>query len=107
VLKAVIPQGVQVQPAFVFWQTGEAANPKTITVRGSEEAPLTNVDVTSSSADFTTRVEKGSTPSEFLIHVQPKSTESQLSATLSIKAGAPRPYQVMARVTGRGSAEVK
>ncbi len=104
VLKALIPQGVQVQPAFVFWQTGEAAKPKTITVRAGEGSALDNVDVTSSSPDFTTKVEKGSAAGEFLIHVQPKNTESQLSATLMIKTGAPKAHQVLARVTGQASA---
>ena len=103
VLKAVIPQGVQVQPAFVFWQTGEEVKPKTITVRAGEGSPLNDVDVTSSSPDFTTKVEKRST-GEFVIHVQPKSTDAQLSATLMIKAGTPKPYQVLARVTGPASA---
>ena len=104
VLKALIPQGVQIQPAFVFWQTGEEAKPKTITVRGGEGNALSNVDVTSSSPDFTAKVEKGSAPSEFLIHVQPKSTAAQLSGTLTIKAGGPKAYQVLARVTGPASA---
>ena len=58
ILKAVIPQGVQVQPTFVFWQTGEEVKPKTITVRAGEGSPLNEVDVTSSSPDFTTKVEK-------------------------------------------------
>src|SRR5213075_3465395 len=29
-LKAIIPQELEISPNFVFWQTGEAAQPKTI-----------------------------------------------------------------------------
>src|SRR6266568_3053482 len=32
-LKAVIPQLLEINPTFVFWQQGETANPKTIDVR--------------------------------------------------------------------------
>ena len=101
VLKAVIPQGVQIQPAFVFWQMGEATKAKTITVRGSAESPVSKVDVSSSTPDFTTKVEKGTTPGEFLVHVQPASTEKQLNGTISIKpADSAKTFQVLARVTG-------
>ena len=108
VLKAVIPQGVQIQPAFVFWQMGEATKPKTITVRGSAESPVSKVDVSSSTSDFTTKVEKGATPGEFLVHVQPTSTEKQLNGVISIKpADSAKTFQVLARVTGAAAAGMR
>ena len=103
VLKAVIPEMVQVQPAFVYWQTGEAAKPKTITVRAGKDVTVGTVDVTSSSPDFSTKVEKGN-GGEFLIHVQPKDTSAQLSTTLTIKTDLPKPFYASARVTGPASA---
>ena len=104
VLKAVIPELVQVQPAFVWWQTGEAPKPKTITVRAGNEVPITTIAVTSSSPEFTTKVEKGSAAGEFLIHVQPKETTRLLSATLTIKPDYPKVFYASARVTGPASA---
>lgn len=99
VLKAMIPQAVQIQPAFVFWQMGEANKPKVITVRGSAEVPVSKVDASSSAPEFTTKVEKGAVPGEFLIHVQPASTERQLTATITIKpAESAKTFQVLARV---------
>ena len=100
VLKAVIPKGVDVQPTFVYWQNGEPAEPKTITVRADKDIALTKVDVTSSSPDFITKVEKGSAPGEFVISVKPKDTARLLSATLTIKPDYPKTFYASARVTG-------
>ena len=104
VLKAVIPDVLQVQPAFVYWQSGEEAKPKTITIRAGKDVPITTLDVTSSSPEFTTKVEKGSAAGEFLIHVQPKDTGRMLSATLTIKPDYPKTFYASARVTGPSSA---
>lgn len=103
VLKAVIPEELQVQPAFVYWEMGEAPKPKTITVRAGKDVPVTTLAVTSSNQDFTTKVEKGSA-GEFLIHVQPKETAKQASATLTIKPDQAKTVFANARVTGPASA---
>jgi hypothetical protein len=103
VLKAVIPETVQVQPAFVYWQMGEAAKPKTITVRAGKDVVVGTINVTSSSPDFSTKVEQGD-GGEFLIHVQPKDTNAQLSTTLTIKTDLPKAFYASARVTGPASA---
>lgn len=104
VLKAVIPELVQVQPAFVWWSTGDPVKPKTITVRAGKDVPITTIDVNSSSPDFTTKVEKGAAAGEFLIHVQPKDTTRMLSTTLTIKPDFPKVFYASARVTGPASA---
>lgn len=104
VLKAVIPELVQVQPAFVWWATGDPVKPKTITVRAGKDVPITTIDVNSSSPDFTTKVEKGAAAGEFLIHVQPKDTTRMLSTTLTIKPDFPKVFYASARVTGPASA---
>ena len=103
VLKAVIPEMLQVQPAFVYWETGEAVKPKTITVRAGKDVAVGTVAVTSSSPDFSTKVEKRD-GGEFLIHVEPKDTTAQLSATLTIKTDLPKAFYASARVTGPSSA---
>lgn len=100
VLTAVIPQVVDVQPTFVYWEGGEAPKPKTITVRAGKDIPITKVDVTSSSPDFTTAVQKGKEAGEFVISVQPKDTARPLAATLTIKPDYPKTLYASARVTG-------
>ena len=104
VLKAVIPEVAQVQPAFVWWETGEAPKPKTITLKAGKEVPITTIAVTSSSPEFSTQVEKGSAPGEFLIQVQPKDTSRMVSATLTIKPDYPKVFYASARVTAPASA---
>ena len=103
-LKAVIEQPVEVQPAFVYWQIGEQPKPKTVKVKAAKDVTITKLDVTSSSPEFTTKVEKGSTPGEFNINVQPKDTAQQATAVLTIKSDLPQPFSVTARVTGPAAA---
>lgn len=103
-LKAVIAQPFELQPAFVFWESGEAPKPKTILVKISKDVPIKSLDVTSSSADFLTKVEPGPKAGEFRINVQPRETTRTTAATLSIKPdyppGAGKTYYANARVTG-------
>jgi hypothetical protein len=106
VLKATIAQAVEIQPTFVYWQSGEEPKPKTITVRAGKDVTITKVDVTSSSPDFTTKVKNGSKPGEFLIEVQPKETSRVLAATLTIKPDFPQVFYANARVTGPPAAVV-
>jgi hypothetical protein len=98
-MRIVIPQEVEVQPSFVFWQSGEAPKPKTITVKAGEGIAVTKLDVTSSSPDFTTQVKNGSRAGEFVISVTPKDTGRLLSTTLTIKPDYPKTFYASARVT--------
>lgn len=101
-LKATIAQMLELQPALVFWQLGEAPKSKTILAKAGKGVTIKNVEVTSSSADFTTKVEPGSGAGEFKISVQPKDTAKPLNATLTLKpegaAGPPKTYFASARV---------
>ncbi len=103
-LKATIPDVLQVQPSFVFWETGAAAKPKQITVTAGDGVTLTKVDVTSSSPDFTTKVDAGKKPGEFIITVAPKDTKKLSASTLTIKTDLPQFYYAMARVTAPAAA---
>ncbi|MDQ6809953.1 MAG: DUF1573 domain-containing protein [Verrucomicrobiota bacterium] len=102
-LKAVIAQGLELQPALVFWESGEASKPKTITVKTSKEMPVKSLDVASSNPDFSTKVESGPGEGEFRINVQPRETTRTMNATLTIKpepsAGGAKAYYATARVT--------
>jgi hypothetical protein len=106
-LKATIAQMLDLQPAFVFWQAGEDAKPKTISAKAAKGVTIKNVEVTSSSADFTTKVEPGSGAGEFKINVQPKDTSKPLNATLTIKPEVTpaKVYYASARVMPPGAAK--
>lgn len=101
-LKAMIAQLLELQPAFVFWQAGEDPKPKTILAKAGKGTAIKNLEVTSSSADFTVKVEPGSA-GEFKINVQPRDTTKQLNATLTIKpempSGPAKIFYASARVT--------
>ena len=87
-LKAMIAQVLELDPPFVVWETGETAKPKTILAKAGKDVGVKNIEVTSSSADFTTKVEPGAGAGEFKINVQPKDTAKALNATLTVKPDA-------------------
>lgn len=100
VLSANIVEAMEIQPKFVYWQSGEEAKPKKITVKASKGTPITKVEVKSSIPDFTTKVVPGSSPGEFIISVSPRDTTRQLSARLTIQPDYPQTFYATARVTG-------
>ena len=85
ILKANLTQLLVLQPAFVFWNANEDPKPKTIVATAAKGVTIKNLEVTSSSPDFTTKVEPGATAGEFKIIVQPKETSHQINANLTIK----------------------
>ena len=101
-LKVVIPQVLELQPAFVYWQSGEAAKPKTIVAKAGKDVSIKNVDVTSSSPDFSAKVEPGSATGEFRVNIEPKQTKQAVATTLTIKTtlpnGKPKQFYASARV---------
>jgi hypothetical protein len=84
-LKATIAQLLDLQPTLVFWQTGSDPTPKTITAKAAKGTTIKNLEVTSSSPDFTTKVEAGRGAGEFRIVVQPRDTSHPVNAVLTIK----------------------
>ena len=85
-LKATIPELLEVQPAFVYWQSGEALKPKTITVRTTKDFTAKSIKVISSNPAFQTKVEK-TREGEFRIEVQPAAeTGKRNSATITIQS---------------------
>jgi hypothetical protein len=105
--KANIAQALEVTPNFVFWQAGEAPQPKTIIAKAGKGVTVKKVDVISSSGDFTAKVEPGPTAGEFKIQVQPKDTTKPLNASLTIKPDVKpeRTYYATARVMPPGTAQ--
>jgi len=88
-LKVVIPQVLELQPAFVFWQAGEAAKPKTIVAKAGKDVSIKKLDVLSSSPDFVAKVEPGSAAGEFRINIEPKQTNQATAATLTVNPVLP------------------
>ena len=93
-LKAVITPLLEIQPALVFWQSGEEPKPKIITAKANKDAAIKKLDVTSSVPDFTAKVDAGSAPNEFKISVQPRDTTKAVYATLTIKPDSPNTADV-------------
>jgi hypothetical protein len=98
-LKAVIPVALEIQPNFVYWESGEAPKPKAINVKAGKDVTVTTLEVTSSGPEFTTKVDKGSAPGEFKVLVTPRDTKEMLNATLTIKPDFPQVFYATARVT--------
>jgi hypothetical protein len=97
-LRAVIPQLLEVRPTFVFWENSEPATPKTIVVKAAKELNAKNVNVSSSSPDFTTKVASNG-GGEFKIEVTPHDTSRPITATLTIQPdNGAKPAYVTARV---------
>ena len=101
-LKANIAQILALQPVFVSWQANEEPKPKTIEAKPGKGVTIKNLEVTSSSSEFTAKVEPGSAPGEFRIIVQPHDTAHQITASLTIKtdgsAGTGKIFSASARV---------
>lgn len=98
-LTAVIAQPIDIQPTFVFWQSGEAAKPKKITVTARKDIAINKLEVTSSIPQFKTSVEKGAKNGQFIVSVTPTDTSKPLSSTLTLKPDYPQTFVATARVT--------
>lgn len=88
-LKVIIPQVLEIQPTFVYWQGGEPAKPKTILAKAGKDVAIKNLDVSSSNPEFLTKVEAGSSAGEFRINVEPRQTAQAATARLTIKPDLP------------------
>ena len=107
-LKANISQLLELEPKLVFWNAGEEAKPKTILAKAGKGVTLKNVEVTSSSGDFSAKVEPGAS-GQFKINVHPKDTAKPLNAILTVKpdagSGQTPVYRAQARVMPPGTAK--
>jgi hypothetical protein len=101
-IKAVIPVPLEIEPTLLFWQSGEPANPKTITVKTTKDwkYPVRAIKASSSSWDFQTSVQKTG-EGEFKVAVQPANTNRATAATLTIEPeDSTRKFEAMLRVIG-------
>jgi Protein of unknown function (DUF1573) len=99
-LTAIIPQPLEVNPAFLMWQDKEEPKPKTVTVKVAKDFAVKDLKVTPSSQDFQTTVSKTG-KDEFKIEVKPKDTARMLAGTLTIQPDdTPKLSYVNMRVMG-------
>ncbi len=101
-LKAFIPSLLEIQPVFVNWSPNEPLEPKVITVKAGKDAPVKDLTVVSSSADFDTAVKADRKAREWKISVTPKDNSQTRVATLTIKPDQPasgKVFYASARVT--------
>lgn len=97
-LRAVIPQMLELKPSFVYWENGEPAKAKTIAVKMAKESGAKNINVSSSSADFSTKVASAG-QNQFEIQVQPRDTSHPANATLTVQPdNGGKPFYATARV---------
>lgn len=89
-LKAVLPQMLSVNPAFVYWKPNEEVKSKSIIVKAAKDFPAKDLTVTSSNPDFQTKVEPGKSPGEWTINVKPKQTTRAMAAALTIRPDFPK-----------------
>jgi hypothetical protein len=97
-LKVVLPELLEIKPAFVYWKPGEILKPREIIVHPNKSRPVKSLTVTSSSPAFrtdTSRLPNG----DFLIRVEPAEGADAAFATLTIRAGSsPKLFYANARV---------
>jgi hypothetical protein len=100
-MKTNIPQIMDVQPNFVFWQSGEDPKAKTVMAKIGKDAPVKHVDVSSVNPQFEVKVNKEKN-SEYRIDIQPKETKTASYTTITVKTDfpkeSPKTYYVTARV---------
>lgn len=103
-LRTIIPQQLELNPSFVFWNQGDKPEPKSITVRAGKEFHVKHIKVTSSTPDFEAKIEdKGN--GEFKVDVVPKDTSRVVASTLSIQPDdSTKVFYATARVTNAPSA---
>ena len=83
-LTAIIPQPLEINPTFLFWQDKEEAKAKTVTVKVAKDFAVKNLKVTPSSQDFQATVSRPN-KDEFKIDVKPKDTSKMFAGVLTIQ----------------------
>jgi Protein of unknown function (DUF1573) len=98
VLTTVIPGSLEIQPALVYWKTGEEPKAKSVSAKAGKGFPVQEIKITPASADFETKVTKVS-EGEFKIDIQPRDTTRPSLAVFTLQADkSPKIFRVTARV---------
>jgi hypothetical protein len=85
VLKTMIPQLLEIEPALVYWQGGEKPNPKSIAVKASQGQQVKSINVTTSNPEFQAKVTQTG-EGQFSIEVTPPANvEKATGSTLTVQ----------------------
>lgn len=100
VLTTVIAESLEIQPALVYWKTGEEPKAKSVSAKAGKGFPVKEIKITPVSPDFETKITKMS-DSEFKIDIKPHDTTRPSVAVFSLQADkSPKIFRFTARVAG-------
>lgn len=98
-LKAVLPDVLEIKPTLVYWNSGEAPQPKTIVVHPGKDFRVGALRVNSSNPEFSTKVARDGKTGDFKIDIVPADTSHMTASTITIQPdNSPKTFTVMARV---------
>jgi hypothetical protein len=98
-LKAVLPEQLEIKPTLVYWNGGEAPQPKTIVVHPGKDFRVGALHVNSSNPEFSTKVARDDKTGDFKIDVTPADTSRMTASTITIQPdNSPKTFSAMARV---------
>jgi hypothetical protein len=93
---------LKVNPALVFWRTGEAPSPKTVQITAAPDRPVRVKEVTTSGPAFKATLQTIKAGEEYAISIVPTGTAGKQVGVINIETDfppdAPRIYKVHARV---------
>jgi len=89
-LKAVLPEGLSLEPGFVSWKIGEPPTAKTLLVTAGKGYPGKKLDVQSSSPEFAATLEPVKGGGSWKITVTPVQTGRNVSGVIAIKTDIPK-----------------
>jgi hypothetical protein len=101
-LRVFIEEPLKVNPALVFWRTGEAPSPKTVQITAAPDRPVRVKEVTTSGPAFKATLQTIKAGEEYAISIVPTGTAGKQVGVINIETDfppdAPRIYKVHARV---------
>lgn len=101
-METTIPRVVALQPAFVIWQLGGAADAKSIAVKIGIQEPVRIMSARSDHENVAVEVETFGEGREYRINLYPLSTDEAIKARVTLEtdypAGSPRSYVIHAHV---------
>ncbi len=101
-METTIPRVLTLQPAFVIWHLGGAADPKSISIKIGINDPVRIVSASSDNENVAVEVETLSEGREYRLNLYPLSTDETIKARVTVEtdypAGAPRSYVIHAHV---------
>ena len=88
-LKAVVPEGLTLNPTFVFWKAGEEAKPKTIMAKAGKDFAAKHLTVTAENPQFSADVQPDGADT-WKIVVTPKQTDHNIATRIVVKTDFPK-----------------